>query len=279
MKYYAERNGLLDNNIKISFNELKEYFYKIYRYFDNKECFEVAIKGIWETLQWQNEYLKIPPLFKPSPEIFFLNHLHSKSIYPIYEYYESYSENELFTVIEILYDKIALYNYQEKKLETEIIKKEFAIQINNILQFYDEGYFLEQNSGTVTHGINDSLKMMLSEDLRETLNEDVMFKMKTAVNLYYRFNSNLEQKKKAINILADILESFRSDLKDILNKKFEVSKNDHDKLIFDIVNNFNIRHNNNKQNTNYEHEIWYDWMMQYYSSVIITYFKLKKIKE
>lgn len=279
MKYYAERNSLIDNDITISFNDLKEYFYRTYRYFDNKGCFEVAIKGVWITPKWGEAFLEIPPLFESAPEIFFLNHLHSTSIYPIYEHYESYSEVELFTVIEVLYDKIAIYNNQEGGLKTETVKKEFAVQINNILQFYDEGYFLEHNSGTITKGTDDSLKMMLTEDLKETLNEDVMTKMRTAIKLYYRFDSNLEEKKKAINILADILEAFRSELKDILNEKFGVNKNDHDKLIFDIVNNFNIRHNKSNQKTNYEHEIWYDWMMQYYSSVIIAYFKLKSIKE
>lgn len=279
MKYYAERNCLLNIDITISLDNLKEYFFKIYRYFDNKGCFEAAIKGIWIKPQWEDTFLKIPPLFEADPEIFFLNHLHSKSIYPIYEYYECYSEIELFTVIEILYDKIAVYNYQKDVLETENVKKEFAGQINNILQFYDGGYFLEHNSGAITKGVDDSLKMMLTEDLKDTLSEDVMTKMRSAIKLYYRFDSNLEEKKKAINILADILEAFRSDLKDILNEKFEVNKNDHDKLIFDIVNNFNIRHNKSNQKTNYEHEIWYDWMMQYYSSVIITYFKLKSIKE
>lgn len=38
----------------------------------------------------------------------------------------------------------------------------------------------------------------------------------TATEMYYRFDANLEQKK-AINILADILESEREEVKDTLN--------------------------------------------------------------
>lgn len=81
-------------------------------------------------------------------------------------------------------------------------------------------------------------------------------------------------KKKAINILADILEPLRENLKELLNNEYEVNKNSHDKLIFEVVNQFNIRHNNQKQITGYSREIWYDWMMQYYTSVIITYYRL-----
>ncbi|ARC83193.1 hypothetical protein RSJ17_00595 (plasmid) [Clostridium argentinense] len=278
MKYYAERKSLLENDLEISFEQLKEVFFSVYKYFANRNCFDAAINGIWIKPQWQDEYQAIPPLFEPSPEIFFMNHLHSTSIYPIYQYYQAYSEIELFTVIEILYDKIAVYNYKKDILETEEIKKEFSIQINNILQFYDGGYFLETNSGTITKGTDDSLKMMLTEDLQSVLNEDTMTKIRTSIKLYYRFDSNLETKKKAINILADILEPLRIDLKNILNEKYEIKKNEHDKIIFDIVNSFNIRHNDKKQLTHYEHEIWYDWMMQYYCSVIITYHKLKAIK-
>lgn len=58
-----------------------------------------------------------------------------------------------------------------------------------------------------------------------------------------------------------------------------INKNEHDRLIFNIVNSFNIRHNRADQKNDYSKEIWYDWMMQYYTSVIIAYYKLKKEKQ
>lgn len=118
--------------------------------------------------------------------------------------------------------------------------------------------------------------------LREQLENDgpdlpysVYEQLTTATEMYYRFNANLEQKKKAINILADILESERDEVKDIFNAEYEAPKNEHDKLIFGIVNGYNIRHNRADQKSDYSKEIWYDWMMQYYTSVIIAFYKLK----
>ena len=105
--------------------------------------------------------------------------------------------------------------------------------------------------------------------------EIVYEQLATATEMYYRFDANLEQKKKAINILADILESEREEVKDIFNAEYEVPKNEHDKLIFGIVNGYNIRHNRAGQKSDYSKEIWYDWMMQYYTSVIIAFYKLK----
>ena len=57
-----------------------------------------------------------------------------------------------------------------------------------------------------------------------------------------------KEKRKAINLLADILEPLRNELKNILNEEWEFNKNLHDNLIFEIVNNFNIRHNKEVKN-------------------------------
>ena len=121
---------------------------------------------------------------------------------------------------------------------------------------------------------NEAVNALLQTDVPKTINEGVMEQLQTSVKMFYRFNSNEESKKKAINILADILEPLRENLKELLNNEYEVNKNSHDKLIFEVVNQFNIRHNNQKQITGYSREIWYDWMMQYYTSVIITYYRL-----
>ncbi|MBU3187916.1 hypothetical protein [Clostridium estertheticum] len=281
MKYYAERNGLLEENCDISFEDLKEYFNKIYNFFDNKEYFEVAIKGVWKSKSKYSDelYQVVPPLLSPDPTVFFINNLQSQEIYPIYTYYQNYTEEQLFTVLEILYDKISLYDYSKSILETKPMKEEFAMQINNILKLYDVGYFLEPTSGTVTKGANEAVKHMLSEDYSEILPTNVMTKMRSAIKMYYRFDSSMEYKKQAIVTLATILENQRDELKDILNKNFETNKNDHDKLIFNIVNEYEVRHDKPIEKTNYNHEIWYDWMMQYYTSVIIAYYRLILLKK
>ena len=121
---------------------------------------------------------------------------------------------------------------------------------------------------------NGALREQLEYD-GSALPDSVYEQLATATEMYYRFDANLEQKKKAINILADILESEREEVKDIFNAEYEVPKNEHDKLIFGIVNGYNIRHNRAGQKSDYSKEIWYDWMMQYYTSVIIAFYKLK----
>lgn len=274
-KYYAKRNGLLNQSLQISYDELLNYFYGIFKYFLNKGYFQVAFYGWYETDQWTStEYQVFPPILAPNPEIFFTTELNNKEVWPIPEYYENYDEATLFTVIEILYDSIGIYDQKTGKYLSKDAKAEFVSSINNILKSYDSGYYLEPSLGYIMHIPNEALKEQLLYD-EETLPTEIYDKLSTASKMYYRFNANIEEKKKAISILADILENEREELKEILNNEYEIPKNPHDKIIFEIVNNFNIRHNRADQKENYSKEIWYDWMMQYYTSVIITFYKLK----
>lgn len=273
-KYYAERKGLIRTNLQMDLYEVLSFFYQTYMYFYRKEYFESAISGVW-IKSYNEERQILPPSLAPSAEVFFTTKLQSKMVYPISEYYESYQEETLFTVIEILYDHIAYYDYETEELIKEEPKKEFCEQINNILRLYKNGYYLEPQNGFIMEMPNEALKEQLAYEGNDM--EDAVYKqLCIASEMYYRFDSNEEMKKKAINILADILESIREDVKNVLNSEYQINKKEHDRLIFDIVNNYNIRHNNVKQKTDYSKDIWYDWMMQYYTSTIITYHRLKR---
>ncbi|WP_407272045.1 hypothetical protein [Radiobacillus sp. PE A8.2] len=275
MRYFAERNDLLDSDFSISYKSLKNYFNQIHRYFEDRKLFEVARNGVWQSEQFKDDYQLYPPSLSPSPEIFFINHLNRDKVYPIWEYFDSYKEEELFTVIEILYDHIGVYDHKKGTFISDEYKKEFAEHINNLLKRYKSGYYLNENYGFIMELPNDAITALMNTEKPETMDYDVIEQLKTSVKMYYRFDSNEETKKKAINILADILEPLRNDLKEILNNEYDVNKNNHDKAIFNIVNGFNIRHNDKKQLTDYSKQIWYDWMMQYYTSVIFTYYRLK----
>lgn len=272
-QYYMERKGLIKENLQMDLYELLSFFYQTYLYFDNKNYFKSAISGVWIGRDDENQI--IPPSLPPSPEVFFATRLQSKKIYPIYEHYATYTEEALFTVIEILFDHIAYYDYESQELIRDEPQEEFCQQINNILRLYKKGYYLEPHKGFIMELPNEVLKEQLAYGGND-MEDDVYQKICTASEMFYRFDSNEEMKKKAINILADILENVREKLKNILNSEYQINKNEHDGLIFNIVNGFNIRHNNAKQNTDYSKEIWYDWMMQYYTSTIIAYYRLEK---
>lgn len=110
----------------------------------------------------------------------------------------------------------------------------------------------------------------MTSNLPEHTSDTVTEQVETAIKLFFKYNSNMEEKRKAINILADILEPYRKDLK-------EFTTNKHDKIIFGIVNDYGIRHNDLKQIDDYEKPIWYECMFHYYLSTVHAVLRLKKV--
>lgn len=275
-QFYLQRQGkLLDQGIEIGFKELKKYFNQIVKYHWRKRDLQLAFYGLDITNEWGDTMKEIPLTLAPSPAIYFLHHTGKANYYNIEDNYMSYTEAELFTIIEILYEHIAVYNEATGEIETKEVKEEFSNAINNILQFYKDGYVLEGKQGIILEKPNDAIINLLQSEPPESMNDDILSKFQHALKQYYRYsNNNLENKKNAIITIAGILENVREDLKEVLNREYNAKKNNHDKLIFDIVNNFDMRHDNEKQKTEYSKEVWYDWMMQYYSSLVMTYYRL-----
>jgi len=273
VRYYAERNNLLNDDFSLDLEDLRKYFYQTYRYFNEKDFFRVAFHGAIVD-DYPKSYQVLAPTMAPSPEIFFMNHMRGTDVLPIFDNHNYFTESELFTLLEILYHHIGYYDFQKGKLIKEEPQREFATHTNNLLKWYKNGYFLEERHGFIMKEPNEALKELLQSEVPNSVGDEVLEQLRTAIRMYYRFDSNLDQKRNAIETLAHILEPIRYKLKDLLNSEYFINKDNHDKLIFDILNNFQIRHNREKQYTEYSKPIWYDWMMQYYSSVIITYYRL-----
>jgi hypothetical protein len=90
---------------------------------------------------------------------------------------------------------------------------------------------------------------------------NVAARIEAARTKYRRYKSSMDERRDAIRDLADVLEYLRPQLKTVLTKKDEAA-------LFDIANNFGIRHHNRQQKTDYDKVIWYSWMFYYYLATI-----------
>jgi hypothetical protein len=61
--------------------------------------------------------------------------------------------------------------------------------------------------------------------------------------------------------LADVLEYLRPKIKRVISSKDEGD-------LFNIANNFGIRHHNDKQKTDYEQSVWLSWMFHFYLATL-----------
>ncbi|XPV54443.1 MAG: hypothetical protein ACNI3H_05630 [Halarcobacter ebronensis] len=101
-----------------------------------------------------------------------------------------------------------------------------------------------------------------------TKDEKIKQKLTHAINQFRRQSSSRYDRKQAVRELADILEKLRKDIKKYLGSKDE-------NALFDIANNFEIRHFNDKQKGEYD-VIWLTWMFYFYLSTIHTVLRKKK---
>ena len=81
-----------------------------------------------------------------------------------------------------------------------------------------------------------------------------------AAKLKYRRRS-LSERKDAVRDLADVLEYLRPEVKKALKSKDESE-------LFQLANNFGIRHHNKDQKTDYDESIWLSWMFYHYLASI-----------
>lgn len=260
-EFYSARNGHINlDEIKIPFNKFREFFIDTYTYFEEKGYFKLAFQG----------YHSTPKLMAPSPEAFIFKHLGITDVFPIsYEYMGN--KVATFTLIEILHKyirKIEAFDMYEE----EEAQQEFRDMINKYLVCLEEGYILTEK-GYIINLAEDGLRQIITQDLPEDTDDSTTAKVETAIKLFFKYDSTEEEKLSSIKLLCDILEPYRKNLEKVTTSK-------HDDLIFSIVNNYGIRHNDITQKTDYEKPIWYEWMFHYYLATIQATLKLnlKKTK-
>ncbi|WP_440944975.1 hypothetical protein ACSAZL_12505 [Methanosarcina sp. T3] len=253
-KYYGERSNVTDP--KINFNILKDYFFAIYKEYE-------------EHMTLYNHH---------NPDIYIYGLTKMMNIWPIENCISSYDEVKLFTVIELLYDHIRVYilgsTYPFEKIsvekeETRKKKKEYITEINIILRHYNEGYELSEE-GQIQKLSPPGFESLIEENIETIDPKNIDLRVKYAISKFSRYNSSVEEKKEAIRILADVLEYLG---------KFGIKLNNKDDSdLFKIINGFDIRHHNRTQQSDYNRDVWYDWMFYTFLASIHVLLKLNDEK-
>ena len=91
--------------------------------------------------------------------------------------------------------------------------------------------------------------------------DNVESRVNSAVLKFRRYRSSIDDRRDAIRDLADVLEFLRPKLKLVITKSDEGD-------LFNIANNFGIRHHNESQKTDYDRAIWHSWLFYYYLATI-----------
>lgn len=191
-------------------------------------------------------------------------------LWPIPDKLEEYSEDDLFDVVEFLYDHVSAaldgtyHSFNDCGMHYNTFDRtagqvSFRHSMNALLRDYRDGYELSDN-GEILNLAPAGIESIYDAALQTTDPENIDRRVAAAVRKF-RHRSSLTDRRDAIRDLADILEYLRPQVREVLTKKDESD-------LFNLANNFGIRHHNDQQQTQYDKPIWYSWMFYYYLATI-----------
>ncbi len=197
--------------------------------------------------------------------------LRKPNLTPIRQRINSYTEEDLFDVIEFLSDHCSkpverFYHdwdncgWHCKKSDSAAGSAEFREKMNELLEVYEGGYELS-TAGEVLALPDHGLAPLHVALLPTPDTDNVAGRVAAAEVKFRRHRSTEGDRRDAIRDLADVLEFLRPQLAGILNKK-------DDAALFEIANRFAIRHHNPDQQSNYDKAIWYSWIFYFYLATI-----------
>lgn len=197
--------------------------------------------------------------------------LRKENLWPILSHCLDYSEDDLFDVIEFLYDNVSKptegyhhsyggCGYHYHSFNREEGRAEFRAHINRLLASYQAPHELLEN-GELVSKADPGLENLLKADVPLADPSRVESRVEAAIARFRRHRSSFEDRRHALRDLADVLEFLRPKLKGVLSTQDEAD-------LFNIANNFGIRHHNEKQKTEYDQAIWLSWIFYYYLATI-----------
>jgi hypothetical protein len=184
---------------------------------------------------------------------------------------EIISEDHIFDTLEFLYDRVSKpgewigmtnetgWNYYDySSYDDAIGQEEFRNRANDFLFDYKNGFELSEEGIVLAKG-TDGLNHILTAEIIPYDEENVDSKVRNAITKWRNRHLSLSEKKEAIRELADVFEWLKKskNLGLVLDGKDESA-------LFDIANNFAIRHHNPNQKSNYDRTIWYSWIFHFY---------------
>lgn len=263
--YYSVRTGKNPYSTILDLAILRRLFRDTYNSFDERGYFQEAFG------YFCIDNGEVAGSLGNDIEAQMLRRLRTENLWPIRDKCLEYSEEALFDVIEFLFDHISkpvegdYHSYSDcgwhyHRFDTKAGRDEFRDELNTYLADYKDGFELS-NDGEILLKASPGLAPLISAGLVSDSPHDVEARVQAATLKFRRQRASWDERRDAIRDLVDVLEYLRPQLKEVLTKQDEGD-------LFNIANNFGLRHHTKEQKTDYDKPIWYSWMFYYYLATI-----------
>lgn len=263
-RYYSVRTGKNPNSGPIDLDTLKAMFRLLYNelqaagYFQEHFGYDCVDAG------------SVSGRLGPDVQAQIQFRLRKSNLWPMHERLQSYSEEDLFDLIEFLFDHVSKpldgwyhefsgCGYHYSTFDSRAGQVEYRTRVNEALAEYQEGLSLSEHGELINSGPK-GIASLLKANL-PTTDIKIANRIEAAIARFKRHRSSLDERRNAVRDLVDVLEFLRPQLKKVITKADE---ND----LFNIANNFNLRHFNERQKTGYDQAIWLSWMFYFYLATI-----------
>lgn len=253
--YYSIRSGARPGGGRITLSDLRRAFVSVYNRFVIEHYFQQAFGHVCVDSGF------VPGIAGSDVAGYVFTHIWADGLWPIAECSDQYSENDVFDMIEFLYDHVSkgaegiYHGYNEcgwhyREFDQAAGREYWRREINRILPRY--GYELSE-AGEILHLAPQGFDKLV--ELREESIDAVQIgaRLDTAVRKFRRFRASSDDRRDAVRDLADVLEFLRPRVKGLINSKDE-------RDLFQIINGFSIRHHRQSQHSDYDHDVWHEWM-------------------
>jgi hypothetical protein len=262
--FYSVRSGINKNAKGFELPELKELFLRTYTDLQEKGYFDEFLGSYcvdMDEIKGKVSDVELEILIK----------IRKQSLWPIDDIHVSqYGEDDLFDIIEFLYQNVSkpidgdYHSYYDCGMHWHTFNKEegeriYMEKINAILALYKKPFELSKH-GEILHKPEQGFETIFEADIPSD-KLTIKTRINSAVLSYRRHGSTLDNRRQAVRDLADVLEYLRPKVKSLFTKQDE-------KDLYNIANNFGIRHHNDKQKTDYDTGLWLSWMFYYYLATI-----------
>ena len=194
--------------------------------------------------------------------------LGKKGLWPLGDMSGYMSDSDVFDMIEYLFSHVSepvydlggcfLDDYDE-----EAGKVHFISKMNDMLYRYGGGFELSRD-GDVLSLVPDGLDSLVNANVNYHDKENIVKRIGSAKLLFRKRDKDgecLRNRNNAVRELADVLEFLRTDAKKVI-----INEDESD--LFNIANNFGIRHHRKGQKKRYDEDIFLNWIFYYYLASI-----------
>ncbi len=192
-------------------------------------------------------------------------------LWPVAPVERKWSEDAIFDFIQFLAQRVSVPDeeggwfhqhagcgWHYKQFNAATGRKLFIDKANRILSRYGEGWELRPSLEIVSRA-PEGLGSLVTAQLPEHFNGDARHLVHSAIETFRSRKASREDRRNAVRTLGDVFESMRNDVKNYLGKD--------EADLFNILNNFSIRHSNRTQKSDYD-SVWLTGLFYHFLAMI-----------